>query len=211
MESIRRAKTDVIGLVEKFSHLSTSNIDINSFSEEDVETRVPNYPFRNQTIYRGNYTYKERTPLDEVRNVEGSFQIRKKSGLFILQTHTDRPSPEEIIEEINSKVNKNFQIYKRFIPKRNRIWEFITQADQIINIKVVFDGQVKNVNKIEIDNKELFGKYPIESAEACYSYEGADIHIIYTGKGISIKNNRELQKEYIIQLFEKIVLKGEKG
>lgn len=209
MESLRTAKTDVIGLEEKLSHLSTSKIEISSFNQEKAEGIVSNYPFQNQTIYRGKYTYKERTPLDEVRNVEGYFQIRKESGLFILQTHTDRPTPEKIIEEINSKVNESFKIYKGIIPERDRIWKFINKADQIINVRVVFEDEVKDINEIEEDNRELFGKYPIESAQACYSYRGEDIHIIYTGKGISIKTDNEEQKEYIIQLFEKIVLRGE--
>ncbi|MGV9200466.1 MAG: hypothetical protein ACOC4M_16790 [Promethearchaeia archaeon] len=209
MESIRRAKTDVIGLGEKFSHLSTSKIKIKSFSKEEVEGIVPNYPFQDQTIYRGNYTYKETTPLNEVRNIEGSFQIRKKSGLFILQTRTDRPTPEEIIEEINSKVDESFKIYKGIIPARDRMWEFINKADQIIDVRVVDEGEIKDINEIEKDNKELFGEYPIESAQACYSYKGEDIHIIYTGKGISIKTDNETHKEYIIQLFEKLVLRGE--
>jgi len=209
--SLRR--TRIPGNGQRFRKLS--NLSTNGFSLSDVDERTVGglcgeYPFDGQSAYSGVIEYSEDAMWGSGRNVELEFEFRDQSNLFILDTEVDPPSVESVIQKLNALSSDDVKIYRSLTVHRERLWEFLQNADKIIELTLIGDqgteisfeelGSGLNDPELELE------QYPIESATVVFSYKGEQILTRYTDGTLSVHSDVSEGREYLVQLFERDVI-----
>jgi len=135
------------------------------------------------------------------------FEYRDGSNLFILELNTDVSSIDRIINTIVDVFPRQFTIYRNLHASEDLLWEFFEQADSIIEIQVLDDGQEVPYQELnEIQPTDVIGNYAIERAEVGFVVEDHQIVVRYQQRDLQIKTDWEDGREYILQLFEREVL-----
>lgn len=191
------------------SSLETPNISIQSIEEQEVQAKCDDYPFESQSIFRGGMLYRERSEITEGRDIEIDYEYRTESGLLVIKSQIDLPI-EAIIKEINSVAPKKFHIYRSITPSRENLWKFISSSDRVLEITFLNEeGRETPVDEFEgFELSEIVDKYPINTATAVYEYEGRQVLVRYTGGSIVVDTEDSEANEYIIQLFERDIIRG---
>jgi|AntDeeMinimDraft_5_1070356.scaffolds.fasta_scaffold00990_2 hypothetical protein len=209
--SLRR--TRIPGNGQRFRELS--DLSTNGFSLSDVDERTvgglcDGYPFDGQSAYSGLIEYSEDAMWGGGREIELEFQFRDQSNLFILDAEVDLPSVESVIQRLNSLSSDDVKIYRSLTVHRERLWDFLNNADKIIDLTLIGD-QGTEISFEELDS-ELhepefeIEQYPIESATVVFSYEGEQILTRYTDGALSVHSDVSEATEYLVQLFERDVI-----
>lgn len=209
--SLRRTRIPSNG--QRFRELS--DLSTNGFSLSDVDERVVSglcdgYPFNGQTAYSGVIEYSEEAMWGSGRDVELEFQFRDQSNLFILDTEVDLPSVETVIQKLNTLSSDDVKIYRSLTVHRERLWDFLNNADKIIDLTLIGNkGTEISLEELDANLHEPefeIEQYPIESATVVFSYKGERILTRYTDGTLSVHSDVSEATEYLVQLFERDVI-----
>lgn len=189
-------------------YLNSDQLSVRSLEKRVADNICMDYPYQGQSIYSGTLIYDERSEFGRARDIEIKYEYRTESGLFILQSDVDFPT-DEVINEINSTSNNSFHVYRTLSPDRESLWDFISNSERVIEVSFLHSSEG------EIDAAEISGEslpdvamdLPIESATAVYKHDDQQILVRYTGGSIRIDAPSMEASEYIIQLFERDVLR----
>lgn len=206
--SLRRTKIPGNGhRFEKLSKRSSDGFTLTSVDQQTVRSLCDRYPFSGQTIYRGTIQYREEAELGGGREIEIQFEFRDQSSLFILESDVDIPSVESIISRLNALSPNEFIIYRSLTVHRERLWTFLQEADQLIEVTLIDEhGEKVDSGELDLNHPENIQQHPIESATIAFDYGGEQIVTRYTDGTLSIHSDNPEAREYIIQLFERDVL-----
>lgn len=216
------------------SSLSHERITLTEIRERNADTLIDDYPFDGQLILYGNLEYEEEYEEDVDpryrRTVEGSFEFRTQSEMFILRMDTDMPRPDTIIRDLNAMLAQELKIYHNLFVNSECLWDFFNQASEILELTVLIEGREHSLDEafdfrlddtevtlaeledlhggevegVSID--EIVGSYPVQRAKVVFEYDGSSFIVKYTEGSLSIRNASEEHNEYVIQLFERDVL-----
>ncbi|WP_157884803.1 hypothetical protein [Halorubrum aethiopicum] len=209
--SLRR--TRIPGNGQRFRELS--DLSTNGFSLSDVDERTVSglcdeYPFDGQSAYSGVIKYSEDAMWGGGRDVKLEFEFRDQSNLFILDTEVDLPSVESVIKKLNALSADDVKIYRSLTVHRDRLWNFLNNADKIIELTLISDQgteiSFEELRPEPYDTELEIEQYPIESATVVFSYEGEQILTRYTDGTLSVHSDVSEATEYLIQLFERDVI-----
>ena len=209
--SLRR--TRIPGNGQRFrelSDLSTNGFSLSDVDEQTVSGLCDDYPFDGQIAYSGLINYSEDAMWGGGRDIELKFEFRDQSNLFILDAEVDLPSVESVIQKLNTLFPDDVKIYRSLTVHRERLWDFLNNADKIIHLALIGD-QGTEISLEELDSElhepELeIEQYPIESATVVFSYEGEQILTRYTDGTLSVHSDVSKATEYLVQLFERDVI-----
>ncbi|MFY4811610.1 hypothetical protein ACOJIV_02735 [Haloarcula sp. AONF1] len=195
-------------LAERLKNASTSRFAVQSVSSHPVEVLCDDYPFT-QTVYQGVLLYDEPSEYTPGREIKIDFEYRDGSGLFILELNTDVGSVDELAQAVSDAIPEQFTVYRNLHVPEDALWEFLSQADSVIDIRVLAEGSEVSYDEIEdVDPSKVIGNYAIESAEVGFVIEGHNIVVKYHQGDLQIETSWVDGQEYIIQLFERDVLAG---
>lgn len=170
-----------------------------------VFDELPDYPYPDQTIVRGEYQYESSPRFGGSETGEGSFQIRTGSGIVILHTQDDRPRPKKVFSALNQAINGDANIKKNFVPNQNRVWQFIERGNPR-DLKVITpSGRIKSAKEIDVEWDDMKGKYPVELAVLEFTLDGEDVRVRYHDDSLEIQSSDEREREYVIQIFESVM------
>ncbi|AWB28340.1 hypothetical protein [Halococcoides cellulosivorans] len=181
-------------------------IDLQEDPEYPLEfDELPDYPFPDQTIVRGEYYYESSPRFGDPETGEGSFQMRTGSGMAILHTQNDRPRPKKIFSSLNQAINGDAEIKKNFVPNQNRVWQFIERGN-LRDLKVITpSGRIKSAMEIDVEWDDMKGKYPVELAVLEFTLDGEAIRVRYHDDSLEIQSCDGREREYVIQIFESVM------
>lgn len=209
--SLRRTRIPGNGQrFRKLADLSTNGFSLSAVDERTVSSLCEDYPFDGQSAYSGFIKYSEEAMWGGGRDIELEFEFRDQSNLFILDTEVDLPSVESVIQKLNSLSSEDVKIYRSLTVHRERLWDFLNNADKIIDLTLI-GNQGTEISFEELDseihNSEFeIEQYPIESATVVFSYEGERILTRYTDGTLSVHSDVSEATEYLVQLFERDVI-----
>ena len=210
LQSLRSTKSRDGGWQDRVSSLAHDRISLLNIEEHSVCPLVVNYPYPEQTILTGELRYQDEFgdfQQGHERIVSGKFEFRTESQMFILKMDTDMPSPNTIIRELNSALSEQIQIYRNLFVTSRYLWDFINQANEILEVTVLIDGHELPYDEVEdTPVEDVVGNHPIETARIVFVFNGEPVHLKYANGSISIRNSDAEADEYVIQLFEKHVL-----
>jgi hypothetical protein len=210
LQSLRSTQSQDGGWQDRLSSLAHDRVSLLGIEEHSVDSFVENYPYPGQTILTGELRYQEEIgdfQQGHGRTVSGEFEFRTGSQMFILKMDTDMPSPNTIIRDLNSALSEQIQIYRNLFATPRNLWDFIDQADEVLEITVLIDGHEHPYDEIEdTPVEDVIGNHPIETARVVFTFSGDPVHLKYANGSISIRNSDAEADEYVIQLFEKYVL-----
>lgn len=210
MNTLRRVTTDYSLSRDVLPNITGERVSIISLETDSISSLVEDYPFSNQSIFFGEFEYsQEEHPFDPevTRTVRGKFSYRTESGLFMLRSYTDNPSPSEIVRELNSELPRGIKINIGLNLSRSQIWRFIEFADKKLNIQVLFKGETVEYEEVsENPSARRLKDHLVSKAKLIFEYQGERIHVLYLGDSMSISGRSDKGREYVLQLFEKEVL-----
>jgi hypothetical protein len=210
LQSLRSTQSQDGGWQDRLSSLAHDRVSLLDIEEHSVDSFVENYPYPGQTILTGDLRYQEEfgdIQQGHRRTVSGEFEFRTESQMFILKMDTDMPSPNTIIRDLNSALSEQIQIYRNLFATPRNLWDFINQAEEILEITVLIDGHELPYDEIEdTPVEDVIGNHPIETARVIFTFNGESVHLKYANGSISIRNSDAEADEYVIQLFERYVL-----
>lgn len=212
MSSSSLRRTNIPGNGHRLETLSKQGSDdflVTEVDQRSIQSLCNRYPFERQSAYSGTIRYQEQAEIGGGRNVELEFELRNQSGLFILESDVDIPSVESVIQRLNELAPDEFIIYRSLTVHRERLWEFLRGADQLIEATVVGKaGDKMELNELDLEHLGEIREYPIESATVAFHYEGDQIVTRYTDGRLSIHCDNPQAREYVIQLFERDILEA---
>lgn len=185
--------------------VDNDQIEIISVSKKTAKALCDDYPHDGQDIFEGTLVFREESKFGRGRELRFEYEFRSGSEIFIINSDVD-VSIDDILFNLNSQTPSNFEIYRSITPNREKLWEFVKSADQLVDLTVInSDGE-----EIESDNIKEKGRpieeYPIEDATLSFNYKGKSILTKYTSGSVNVRAESSEEREYIIQLFERDVL-----
>jgi hypothetical protein len=192
------------------------SLRLSSIETASVTPQIEDYPFTNQSIFRGDFSYEEHSVFG-VDRAEGTFQIRTGSRIFILRKESGQANTDKILEAFNNAVNEQFEIHDTNILSRFGLWRFIQSAEGPVDLTVLHPtGEEKTLNELREEEGEDLSvadladrEYPIISAELIFrSNDEVSVHIQYDRSSLSISAPSEEAHEYFVQKFERDVIAG---
>jgi hypothetical protein len=179
-----------------------------------VEPQVDGYPFSDQSIFKGDFSYKKKTVLG-VDKAKGTFQIRMGSGIFILRKESGSANTNKLLEAFNNAVNGQFEIHDTNILSRPGLWRFIQSAEGPVDVTVLHPtGDEKTLDELREEGEENLTitdladrEYPIVSADVIFRPSKEEsVHVQYDRSSLSISAPTEDAHEYFVQKFERDVI-----
>jgi hypothetical protein len=206
VESVRQA--NIGGGLDTSQSPESKEIRIELWEDPEfplVFDELPDYPYPDQTIVRGEYHYESSPRFGAPETGEGSFQIRTGSGMVILHTQDDRPRPKKVFSALNQAINGDADIKKNFVPNQNQVWQFLEWGNPR-DLKIITpSGRIKSAKEIDVEWDEMKGKYPVELAVLEFTLDGEDIRVRYHDDSLEIQSSDEREREYVIQIFESVM------
>ncbi|MFK8214636.1 hypothetical protein [Haloferax volcanii] len=210
MDCLRRAEQDSRAWEEALPSLESSQLTVLSFSSTTAQGLEEPYQYDGQTIYSGEFEFTQKThPFDSSieRSITGEFSYRTESGLFIIRTQTDNPTPSEIIDRFNSALPDGVRIFPGLQPSNEGLWKFIKSAEERVSVTLLAEGEETDVAELDgpirADNLD---DYLVTRAELIFNRGTSKIDVIYSYDSISILGPDEDDYEYVIQVFENEVV-----
>lgn len=89
---------------------------------------IPEYPYKGQDRFTGEFEFYYEDWKGNEQSKKGEYQYRAGSGLFIVDTSADFPTPEDVIEELNQLFQK--EITESLSVRREALWDFFENASK---------------------------------------------------------------------------------
>ncbi|GAA0217395.1 hypothetical protein [Halobaculum roseum] len=205
--NLRRAgeiDPQVIGSLGGVGH---TNLTIESVQQIDWEPLVENHPYPEQVVFTGEATYDEPSNYTNGREIHLDFELRTGSRLFLLEFQTDIDSVESVTTLFSQAADESVTIYRNLHAPEDALWSFLEQADRVINITVLDEGEEVSYREVEdVAAADVIGSYAIESAEVGFNYNDASVYVRYRDGSLQVESDADDGEEYVIQLFEREVL-----
>lgn len=194
------------------------SLRLTSLERMSVTPQIEDYPFPDQSIYRGRFSYEEHSVFG-VDRAEGTFQIRIGSGIFILRKEGGQANTNKVMSAFNEAADGRFEIHDTNILSRPGLWRFIQSADEPVDVAVLHPtGSEVTLEELrEKEGEDLTisdladREYPIVSADLIFRpNDGGSVHVRYDRASLSISAPDEEAHEYFVQKFEREVIGGSK-
>lgn len=214
MVSVRKASSDISQWEALLPSLSNGQLTIHSIDVTDVDPQVEEYPFSGQQILEAQFEYKTVNPFDESveRVYSGELTYRSESRIILVSTESDTPSSGEIVQKLEQILPDNVKIYPGLFPTRQAIWDFICEADEILEVEVFYNDELHPYDEIEeLEPTDVIGEYIVERADVIFKRNNENILVTYTDDSLNIHSQEEKGRiednsEYITQIFEREVV-----
>ncbi len=234
IQSLRSTQADDNHWQDVLRTFSHQRISLSDIREKHVDGMFDGYEFHHQTVYQGQISYvpeyEEDTDPRYRHSVDGTFEFRTGSEMFILRMDSDVPTPDTIISDLNNVFAQELKIYRNLFATTEYLWEFLEEAEYYLDITVLIRGREHSISEAfssDLDEIELGPEYlekvhggeiagipldeivghsPIQRAEVMFEHLGGTFVVRYSEGSLSIRNPTEDQSEYIIQIFEHYVL-----
>lgn len=181
---------------------SLGRVQILSTSTDTVSGQIESYPYNGQRKIYGKFSYKLDGWMEEDVTRGGEYEYRVRSGLFMLNTDTDHPKSQSVIDELNKQFEDSVQIEEILID-RESLMDFFDESDQILGIDTMGEsGQIRHYSVDEVDTQTEV----IQSADISFKFNSEQVVVHYNRGRMQIPRVSEEGREYVIQLFEKHVL-----
>lgn len=205
VSNLRRANTGETPLEGRLAELSTARLSLESVFSEEIKPLCDNYPF-SQQVHRGTIVYNEPSQYTPGRDIEVDFEYRDGSQLLILDLETDVNSVDRLAQSFADAIPAGFAVYRNLHVPEDSLWSFLKQADSIIEIRVLDQGQEIPYQEVDgVSREEVIGEYAIEKAEVGFVVDGHQIVVRYQQGSLQIDTDWPDGREYILQLFEREV------
>lgn len=214
MISVRKASSDISQWELSLPSLSDGQLVITSVEVTGVDPLIEAYPFSSQQILEAQFKYETTNPFDESikRVYSGELTFRSGSNIILVSTESDTPSSGEIVQKLGQILPENVDIYPGLLPSRQAIWNFIDEADKILQVEILYEGELRSHDQIEgLNITDIAGNYIVERADLIFKKNNQNILVTYADESLNIQNqNKEDESnnetEYITQLFEREVI-----
>lgn len=213
MSEVRRATPKSKSWRDSLSSISSEKITNVNLHSDNIEPLLDEYPYANQEVLKGEFTYLLHPPRGEPNRMQMVFFFRTASQLFILDPGRRDNLGEQALFELRSLLADNLNISPGSSISRAGVWNFIQSASEIreVEIKIEQDnleigrgrllhGDSRIVSYERLPPENVIGKQKVERAELVFRYNGR-FDAIYSDDILSITGTNE-QFEYAIQKFE---------
>lgn len=193
---------------ELLESLSTDQLNISNLEERSVSSLCDDYPFPGQTVFTGDLHFREEGVFGGGRALTLGIEFRAGSDMLLLESEVDIPSLNTILDHLNQAAPNDIQVYHNLTVNREALWDFLRDADQIIELSVLSsEGEEQQLNDFESDRKqELVGQAPIEAATVAFNVDSHRILVQYNAGRLTINSDWEDATEYTVQRFERDVI-----
>lgn len=193
----------------------TDRLEIESKKESHADPVIEDYPFSQQLIISGDFSYNQPGRRGYSPKANGTYEYRTASGLFLVNIRQQNPESEKVFEEINSAISESARVKPIKSVDKESLWEFFQEADQIVDAE--FSGPegrlnlreyLQSQNNSEGESENDLKDYLLLSVKASYTPPGADSPVIvnYDRGKFQIPKIEQDGSEYVIQLLEKHLL-----
>ncbi|TKX55372.1 hypothetical protein EXE44_16310 [Halorubrum sp. SS7] len=214
MVSVRKASSDLSQWESSLPGLSNGQLVITSVEVTDVVPLFEEYPYSDQQILKAQFKYETTNPFDESvkREYSGELSYRSGSDIILVSTESDTPSSGEIIQKLGKILPENVDIYPGLFPTRQAIWNFIKEADEVLEVEVLYNGEIRSHSEIDdLNLADIAGEYIVERADIVFERNKQNILVTYADDSLNIQNQGEKGEinddtEFITQIFEREVI-----
>ncbi|TKX55078.1 hypothetical protein EXE43_20470 [Halorubrum sp. SS5] len=194
--------------------MSNGQLVITSVEVTDVVPLFEEYPYSDQQILKAQFKYETTNPFDESvkREYSGELSYRSGSDIILVSTESDTPSSGEIIQKLGKILPENVDIYPGLFPTRQAIWNFIKEADEVLEVEVLYNGEIRSHSEIDdLNLADIAGEYIVERADIVFERNKQNILVTYADDSLNIQNQGEKGEinddtEFITQIFEREVI-----
>ncbi|WP_206750715.1 hypothetical protein, partial [Halorubrum sp. SP3] len=212
--SVRKASSDLSQWESSLPGLSNGQLVITSVEVTDVVPLFEEYPYSDQQILKAQFKYETTNPFDESvkREYSGELSYRSGSDIILVSTESDTPSSGEIIQKLGKILPENVDIYPGLFPTRQAIWNFIKEADEVLEVEVLYNGEIRSHSEIDdLNLADIAGEYIVERADIVFERNKQNILVTYADDSLNIQNQGEKGEinddtEFITQIFEREVI-----
>jgi hypothetical protein len=201
----------------------TERLEISSVNRRHATPVIEEYPYPQQIILSGEFVYHQKGRKGFSPTVNGTYEYRSASGIFLLQVQQNNMDVKKIFEEINSATSEITEIRQITAINRRSLWNFFDEADQVVNAKIrgkkgerSLRSEIRETSESDSESSEIgtyelrenLKEYLLVSAKAKFtSPESEEPFIIKYNKGrFEIPIEPEDGVEYVIQLLERDVI-----
>ncbi len=193
---------------ELLESLSTDQLNITNINERTASSLCGDYSFDGQTVYSGDLHFQEKGVFGGGRDLTLGIEFRAGSEMLLLESEVDLPSLDTILDHLNRATPNEICIYHNLTVNREALWDFLINADQIIELSVLSsEGKEQQLNEFEGEKKqEIIGKSPIEAATVAFNANSHRILVHYNAGRLTVNSDWEDATEYAVQRFERDVI-----
>lgn len=202
---------------------NTDRLEIDTVEKSHVEAKVDGYPYSNQVVLSGEFTYHQPGRRGYSPTANGQYEYRAASGLFLLNIQQANMDAEKVFKEINSAIAESAEVRPIKAVDRQSLWSFFKEADEIIDAEI---QSAKGGNTLRNLIKSKFTQPTNQSEKGIHEFEGDLSEYLLTSikakfatpeaehpfivkynKGrFTIPAEPEAGAEYIVQLLEREIL-----
>lgn len=123
---------------EELVDQSEDKIQIDSINRQNIHPlpEFPEYPYTSQLRIFGQFSFGSPGRKRDWVYRKGIYEYRTASGLFLVDTKTDKPTAKEVFSEINRHVSNSAKIEDALSIDRGALWRFLEKANSIENLIV---------------------------------------------------------------------------
>jgi len=223
MSEVRRATPKAKSWRDTLRTLSSDKItDVKIESEPVEEPLFEQYPYANQEIIKGHFTYLLHPPRDgEPTPIPMDFFFRTGSRLFILDPGRRDNLSDQVFFELRSLLTDKMSILPGSSVSRRGLWNFIQSAHEIREVTVRVDPRkIESSGSEQISDQEgvvsydqlpssddVIGEKKVERADLVFQFNGR-FDVVYADDILSVSGDDD-QFEYAVQKFEaEAIFKG---
>lgn len=216
MSEVRRATPKAKSWRDTLRTLSSDKItDVEVESEPVEESFFEEYPYENQEIIKGHFTYLLHPPRDgEPTTISMNFFFRTGSRLFILDPGRRDNLSDQVLFELRTLLTDKMSILPGSSVSRRGLWNFIQSAYEIREIMVRVDpGEIESSGSERISDQEgvvsfdqlpsdddVIGEKKVVRADLVFQFNGR-FDVVYADDILSVGGGDD-QFEYAVQKFE---------
>lgn len=166
-------------------------------------TLIQNHPFADQELLVADFEYEKSHPFtEEAYTVTGHVQYRTESDIVIIHVDSDSPSVSDIVYEINTILSDSASISGGLNPSLQGLWRFVTSADGVKKLRVMWEGSLVDYQTLEQEEKnEAAGEAIIDSADLAFVHDDEFSFAKYRDNTLTLSNSSDT--EYIVQILER--------
>ncbi|MFB6224903.1 MAG: hypothetical protein ABEI13_00420 [Candidatus Paceibacteria bacterium] len=190
--------------------LSISHVRVNSV-EGILEDR--DYPYSGQEVVRADFSYEYSDKLG-TNDASGKIEVRTESNIFILKKETGTAPKDRIINQIehtlDNMIDSKISLYNKIRSNIQDTWEFVLEAEGKDNLVLEKGSKSERFNSLiesGKSGKEIADEYLVVSGDLRFrTHTGSLVPVKYDEGKISIRSQNREDFEYVIQLFESILI-----
>lgn len=128
---------------------------VGEIERSTAEPLISNYPYSRQLILTGSFEYEIQGRHESQVAYNGSFEYRVDSGVFLIDSTTDRVEPREIFKELNEYLSRKRKLKDALSLDREALWKFIESADLIEELRLKgTEGEYDAVDLLDAVNSD---------------------------------------------------------